>query len=51
MVDKVRYSKFLKFIFGLIKYRFIEVKRYCLTYGRGESVSSVRVVRIDVIIL
>lgn len=48
MADKVRYSKLLKFIPGLTKYRFTEAKRHCLTYGRGEPVSSVRVARTDV---
>ena len=48
MAHKVHYSKLLKYIPGLTKYRFTEAKRHCLTYGRGAPVESVREPRTDV---
>lgn len=48
MADKVRYSKLLRYIPGLTKYRFTEAKRHCLAYGRGAPVQSVRASRTDV---
>ena len=48
MADKVSYSKLLRFIPGLTKYRFTEAKRHCLAYGRGTPVQPVRAARTDV---
>ena len=48
MADKVRYSKLLRYIPGLTRYRFTEAKRHCLTYGRGAPVQSERSPRTDV---
>ena len=35
MADKMRYSILLRYLPGLIRNRFTEAKRHCLTYGRG----------------
>ncbi len=48
MADKVRYSKLLRYIPGLTRYRFTEAKRHCLTYGRGAPVQPERSPRTDV---
>ena len=48
MADKVRYSKLIKYIPGLTRYRFTEAKRHCMTYGRGAPVQSERSPRTDV---
>ena len=48
MADKVRYSKLLRYIPGLTRYRFTEAKRHCLTNGRGAPVQSERSPRTDV---
>lgn len=48
MADKGRYSKLLRFIPGLTKYRFKEAKRHCLAYGRGTPVQPVRATWTDV---
>ena len=48
MADKVPYSKLIRYIPGLTRYRFTEAKRHCLTYGRGVPVQSERSPRTDV---
>ena len=48
MTDKLRHNKLLRYIPGLTKYRFTEVKRHCLAYGRGAPIQSIRAARIDV---
>lgn len=48
MADKVRYSKFLRYIPGLTRYRYTEAKRHCLVYGRGAPVQAFRARRKDV---
>ena len=48
MADKVPYSKLIRYIPGLTRYRFTEAKRHCLTNGRGVPVQSKRSPRTDV---
>ena len=48
MADKVRYSKLLRCIPGLTKYRFTEAKRHRLAHGRGTPVQPVRAAGTDV---